>query len=99
MKVLTPGHKYLLDAHEGRAHQTIQFIEKRKEGDALVTVNDGTTNEEVLRMLINRIDILNTKLPCEENEVVLANLRASLEILEQRTAKRQARGVEGTPKP
>ncbi len=50
MKILTEGHKYLLDNFEDNTQgQTIQFIEKRQRADSsLYTVNDGTTNEETI---------------------------------------------------
>lgn len=106
MKILTPGHKYELENFENKQNsgQTLQFIEKElitKEPDSdavvnkLVTVNDGTTNEEVLAMLINRLQFLNNKFPCKENAVALTHLETALLWLEKRTADRKARGVEG----
>ena len=56
---------------------------------------NGLTNEAVLAILIHRIGVLNEKLPCEQNELVLGNLRTALALLEDRTADRVARGVEG----
>lgn len=100
MKILTPGHKYVLGNFEGSANgQTVQFIEKRPvcEGSTfLETVNDGTTNEEVLRMLIDRMQHLQAKFPCRENALVITKLEESLMWLEKRTADRKARSVEGT---
>lgn len=106
MKVITPGYKYELDHHEsfglpGCPVQTLQFIEKKLTGDAdhpsLTTVNDGTTNEEVLRVLIDRVLFLDAKFPSDENKVVIAKLDAALKALEERTAARKLRGVEGKP--
>ncbi|MCR6656629.1 MAG: hypothetical protein NVV63_12645 [Opitutus sp.] len=92
-------------ASPGCPVQTLQFIEKevvtKVGGDmvstSLVTVNDGTTSEEVLRVLIDRIRFLNTKSPCRENAIVITKLEEALMWLEKRTADRKARGVEGTP--
>lgn len=106
MKILTEGHKYELDHFEsygldGCPVQTIQFIEKRPvtEGSTeLVTVNDGTTNEEVLKMLINRLNYLNSKFPCRENSIALTKLDEALLWLNKRTADRIARNVEGQNK-
>ena len=98
MKVLTPGHKYELAQFEGSEPQTIQFIEKIPvaEGSTeLKTVNDGTTNEELLSVLIDRIRYLQGKFPCCENIVVIMNLEDSLMWLKKRTADRLARNVEG----
>ena len=63
MKILTVGHKYELDNFEAKDQpgQVIQFIEKIPNPEAsgqFQTVNDGTTNEEVLRMLIDRMQVL-----------------------------------------
>ena len=65
MKVLTQGHKYVLNNFENESDgQTIQFIEKQlllgefakdATDGTMVTINDGTTNEEVLAMLIDRM--------------------------------------------
>lgn len=98
MKVITTGHKYELASFEGGPAQTLQFIEKvpSKEPSApLVTVNDGATNEEVLKVLIDRLQYLNGKFPCRENALVITKLEESLMWLNKRTAERQARGVEG----
>ncbi|MCB1122210.1 MAG: hypothetical protein KJT03_11720 [Verrucomicrobiae bacterium] len=98
MEVKTEGHKYELDSFEGGPAQVLQFIEKRpaSEGSTeLETINDGTTNEEVLRVLINRMNHLQDKFPCRENAIVITKLEESLMWLNHRTANRTARGVEG----
>ena len=58
-------------------------------------VNDGTTNEEVLKVLIDRMNSMQAKFPCRENAIVTTNLETGLLWLEKRTADRKARGVEG----
>ena len=103
MKVLTEGHRYELENFENKevAGQIIQFIEKVPSGNVgqestvLKTVNDGTTNEEMLEVLINRMNSLQSKFPCRENAIVITKLEESLMWLNKRTADRQKRGVEG----
>lgn len=103
MRVLREGHRYELESFEGGEPQVIQFIEKAprepepgSESDgSMVTVNDGTTNEEVLAVLIDRMQSLQAKCPCRENAIVITNLEESLMWLNKRTADRKARGVEG----
>ena len=80
----------------------MQFIEKRLTGEIepaaagqLITVNNGTTNEEVLRVLIDRLNCMNKKFPCRENSIVITHLETALLWLEKRTADRKTRGVEG----
>lgn len=100
MKTLTPGHRYELENFEQKAAagQVIQFIEKKAEqpGSAtLLTVNDGTTNEEVLKMLIDRMQSLYDKFPSEETLCSIGHLKAALYAQQSRTYERQQRGVEG----
>lgn len=99
MKNLTPGHRYVAQNFGNPAHgQTIQFIEKRPNTDTptkLDTINDGTTNEELLLVLIDRLQYLNGKFPCRENALVITKLEESLMWLNKRTSDRLARNVEG----
>lgn len=102
MKVLRVGHRYVLDSFEGSLHQELQFIEKVPLEDGsteLRTVNDGTTNEEVLAVLIDRMNHLNQKFPCRENSLAITKLEEALMWLNRRTQNRQARGVEGKQVP
>jgi hypothetical protein len=98
MKATSEGHRYELDSFEGGAKQVIQFIEKVPiaEGSTeLRTVNDGTTNEEVLAVLLDRLNYLNQKFPCRENALAITKCEEALMWLNRRTANRVARGVEG----
>jgi len=97
MEVIVKGHKYLLDNFENPEGepQKLQFICKEPRGDELVTIFDGTTNEEVLKVLIDRMKHLNHRFPCRENLKTLESLESALMWLHLRTADRQARGVEG----
>jgi len=101
MKVITQGHKYELENFEAKDQpgQVIQFIEKTQDPNGptgqLVTVNDGTTNEEVIKVLVDRMNSLQAKFPCRENAIATTHLETALLWLEKRTADRKARGVEG----
>ena len=99
MTIVTTGHLYYLNNFEGPGNQSIQFIEKKPESEGstkLITVNDGTTNEEVLAMMIDRMIYLQNKFPCRENAIVITKLEESLMWLNKRTSDRKARNVEGT---
>lgn len=103
MKVLIEGHNYeLKNVEKEYGYQTIQFIQKKEkiggEPGELVTVFDGTTNEEVLEMLIHRIEFLQKKNPCRENSIVITKLEESLMWLKKRTSDRVKRNVEGKNK-
>lgn len=86
MKVIIPGTGY----------------EFKELGQRLFFMNKdtpGTTNEEVIDVLINRINFLQEKLPCKENEQALEHLITAREVLLSRTSKRVEQGVVGTETP
>jgi len=99
MKNLIEGHRYVLDNFENKdaEGQQLQFIQKEPIDDKgnLKTINDGTTNEDVLEMLIDRMKYLQAKFPCRENAIVITKLEESLMWLEKRTSDRKKRNVEG----
>lgn len=98
MIVLTPGHTYELANFENSNVQHLQFIHKEPNADKsgeLVTIKEGTTNEEVLEVLIDRMQFLQSKFPCRENAVAITNLEQALMWLNKRTADREKRKVEG----
>jgi predicted metal-dependent hydrolase len=97
MKVVDEGHRYLLENVPDdekpvvRAPQTIDFM---KRVDGKMVAPHGTTNEEVLKMMIDRMQYLQKKLPCRENAIVITKLEESLMWLESRTQTRVEQGVE-----
>lgn len=100
MKVIVPGHLYELENFENKEApgQKLQFIHKEKieEGSPiLTTLSDGTTNEEVLAVLLDRLNSMQAKFPCRENQVAVTHIETALLWLNHRTASRKARGVEG----
>ena len=83
--VTDPGHTYTLsDGTE------VEFI-KRQNGEL---IHDGTTNEELIEVLLDRMEFLNEKFPCLENIQAIKHLASALEWLNKRTALRTAQGVE-----
>ena len=102
MKVLSPGHRYALEAHCGGEPQEIQFVEKKPIPDGtpgMFLVRDGTTNEEVIAMLMDRMNHMQATLPCVENENAIKHLAMAYECLYRRSLDRSIRRVEGTTAP
>lgn len=102
-RVISPGHKYEAfnceDPVRGQGQQ-ILFIRKRPDEDGnLQLIHDGTTNEALIEILVDRINHLNDKLPSEHNEVAMKHLLLALQALDDRTAERKEAGVEGTNLP
>lgn len=57
----------------------------------------GTTNECLLAIVIDRLRCFQSSpFACDDNKDALMLCMRALEVLEERTAKRKARGVEGT---
>ena len=96
INVLKKGHKYgLINFEDDGVPQIIQFIEKVA-GSALgelQTLNNGTTNEAVLEMLIDRMWCLQDISACRENAIAITKMEEALMWLEKRTADRQKRNV------
>ncbi|MEY5049431.1 MAG: hypothetical protein RLZZ175_2790 [Bacteroidota bacterium] len=98
MNVLVEGHTYELPNFENTNSpgQILQFIHKEHQGNGeLKTINDGTTTEEVIKVLINRLNSLQAKFPCRENAISITKLDEALLWLNKRTEDRKARNVEG----
>jgi hypothetical protein len=98
-RVLTEGHTYILPSFENKEGKTIvQFIHKEcvnEETGELRTISDGITNEQLLAVLIDRLNFAHSKFPCKENEIAITHIETALLWLEKRTADRKTRGVEG----
>jgi len=111
-KCLDDCHTYELDTvlNEGKGWKpgeyltpfraVMHFYEMRPDGTKI----DGVTNEEVIGVLIHRLNFLNEKwmegkFRCRENSLAITKLEEALMWLERRTANREKRGVEGKMEP
>lgn len=101
-KTVKEGYRYILAPFEGdlrKDEQKIQFIEKvpKEEGSTeLITIHDGTTNEAVLEMMIDRLKFQNNKLPNRETSIAITKIEEALMWLEKRINDRKNRGVYNT---
>ena len=92
MKCLDPGHRYELLTLDGEEKQILQFVKREgekfpgNEGTAC-----GTTLQEVIRALIDRVDYLNNQVPDQDNVEAIGHLAASLFLFEKRAARRHNR--------
>jgi hypothetical protein len=85
------GHKYYI----GRPQETALCELNFQNGPVPEVGVNGATNETVIAAVIHRLEILNAKFPCAENEQAITSLKDALQALESRTRNRQQRGVEG----
>ncbi len=92
MKVIDPGHEYLLDSLDGEQENRLVFVKRDgKKFPGNVGHHPGTTMQEVLRALIERAEYVNNQIPCAETEMVIQRLAESVYILECRAALRHDR--------
>jgi len=104
IRVINPGHKYELfqleDPHRS-APQEILFIKKEpRENDPedLKLIHNGTSNEALMEVLIDRLQYLNSDMSCPENDIAIEALKIAHAAMIVRTQDRKQRGVEGTHK-
>lgn len=100
MKCVEKGHLYEVDNVYPNAltfgeGQLIKFFRH----DVGEPVNNGTTSEEILEMLIDRMKYLESKCPCRENFIVITKLEESLMWLNKRNTLRIAQGIEALDEP
>lgn len=90
MKVVDPGHEFLLDCLDApsgfKVHLPfVKRVGERYPGNA--TAHAGPTSQEVLRALISRAKYVNQQTPCNETRVSVWLMRAVIWLYERR-AKR-----------
>lgn len=98
MRPLNDGYTYKLDSTDGGRGQTLQFVEKWIQDAAskdMKVAADGTTTEDVLRVIIHRLTTLNKELPSTFNLMAIDNCEKALDCLNRRTEDRGLRGVRG----
>jgi hypothetical protein len=90
MRVIEPGHQYLLDVIDGELDVVLTFV-KRDEPKAKYPGNighhPGTIIQEVLRALIDRLKYVHSQVGCWEDGQAIYKLRDVLRVLELRAAR------------
>lgn len=99
MKVIDPGHTYELNWLDGTAlsqpilkDNVLMFVKRVGEKyPGNVQPHPGTTMQEVLRALIDRVKYVDGQVPSDYNGDVVHHLRQALINLEYRAAERHDR--------
>jgi hypothetical protein len=84
MEVLTPGVKFKLNNFNSTNGQIISFTQKTEDGK----YNDGTTNEEVINMLIERFYHLQSRNFSLENQLIIVLLKDVRRHMAKRLSKK-----------
>lgn len=85
MHILDKGHRYKLDTLDGEVNIELIFV-KRFRG---TNNHAGTTNQDVLRCLIDRVQTLNDESPWEGNDRIIKHLRLALTLHESRALEKK----------
>lgn len=94
MKVIDPGHEYLLASLDGEQVNQLVFVKREGPGyPGNAGHHPGTTMQECLRALIDRASYVNGQIPCSETAAVIYFLRHAIFLLEVRAAGRHKRRV------
>lgn len=88
MKVAKEGIEYVLEGFGDE--QTVRFTGKDEKGEFL----QGTTNEEVLNMLIERMYHLDKKRPSPDNKTIIIQLKTVRVLFKKRVNKKLKRRQE-----
>lgn len=92
MKVIDPGHRYTVTQYDAEDPTAVWFIQFMKRKGEMYPGNvghyPGTNCQELIRVLINRLEYLDRQIPSRSNGRALNYLRAILFELELRAAKR-----------
>ncbi|MBY3543703.1 hypothetical protein HFN71_28895 [Rhizobium laguerreae] len=84
MNSIYPGHKYQLSNLDGDGVQTLQFVQRAP----LHEPQQGVTNQEVIRAIIDRVKFLDGEVPWEGNALIIYHLRMAIALHEARAVFR-----------
>lgn len=87
MKVLIPGHAYDLKRLKSYGHIRFSFYMDPEHNDGIP--GSGTNCQEVIRMLIDRVEFLDKQKPYDGNQEILRHLRLALAHFEARALIRK----------
>lgn len=98
MKVIEPGHWYLLDQlDQDKVDKPWSSVELRfvsRVGDGYPGneyAHPGTNLQEVWRVCADRLDYLNRQIPCWQTRLAIRCMLLAIWLLEHRAAKRHKR--------
>lgn len=86
MRVLYPGHRYALPNIGEAGEQVLQFRQTPPHHDPM----PGTSNQEVLRAMIERVSVLHREEPWRGNMAIIFALRQAIAYHEMRAWQKKA---------
>lgn len=98
--MLEPGHSYLLnvlDDHAALGPVRLEFVKRDHPPEKYpgnVGHHSGTTIQEVMRAVIDRLKYVNDQIPCSETGHAIADARSLIWWLEKRAARVHGRDFD-----
>jgi predicted RNA-binding Zn-ribbon protein involved in translation (DUF1610 family) len=95
MRVIDPGHEYLIEALDGGEPQTIRFV--KREGPNYpgnVGSHGGPITQDFLRAILHRCVYMNNQGSCAETDIIIASLRTAIMAFEVRAARCRSTSIE-----
>jgi hypothetical protein len=95
VKVIDPGHEYLIEALDGGEPQVIRFV--KREGanyPGNVGAHGGPITQEYLRAILHRCVYMNNQGWCAETDIIIASLRAAIMAFEVRAARCRGASID-----
>ena len=84
MEIEEPGHIYILNNLDGTEKTRLVFVNRNN-----CYEHEGTTNQEVIRALVDRVKYMEQQLPWDGNNKILFHLRMALVLHEARVLERK----------
>ncbi len=98
MKIVDPGHEYLLDGVGSGYYGPQRIVFVKNEGEKYpgnIGFHNGVLTQELLRVCIDRTKYLNAQGSCLETELALSAMRQALAWYEVRAARCRGTHIEG----
>ena len=93
MRIIEKGHRYQLASLDGECDQQLPFVRRFRGVDN----HPGTTCQEVLRALIDRVETIDAEVPWAGNQEILALFRRAIVLFETRALERRVEKGELLP--
>lgn len=88
MKVLDPGHDYLLEPIDGGEPQRLTFVKREgRNYPGNEGAHAGILTQEALRACLDRALYMNAQASCAETDIIISSLRTAIFAFEVRAAR------------
>ena len=95
MKIIDPGHEYLIEALEGGESQIVRFVKRVGPNyPGNVGAHGGPITQEYLRAILDRCKYMYQQGSCAETDVIIDSLRTAILAFEVRAARCRGTAID-----